>query len=107
VTDGNSTFETSNSGKPKKTPQLTFVFTGQGAQWGGMGKELMSDFPSFRSDIRLLNDALRKLPDPPPWSIEEELLKIGSESRLDEAQFSQPLCTAIQVCIVNLLQVEK
>jgi acyl transferase domain-containing protein len=32
VTDGVSAFEVSSLGKPKKAPQLTFIFTGQGAQ---------------------------------------------------------------------------
>lgn len=64
----------------------------------------MTDFPSFKEDIRILNKTLQQLPEPPSWDLEEELLKVGTESRLDEAQFSQPLCTAIQVCLVNLLR---
>lgn len=33
----------------------------------------------------------------------DELAKMGSESRVNHAAYSQPLCTAVQVGIVNLL----
>jgi acyl transferase domain-containing protein len=34
-----------------KKPTLGFVFTGQGAQWCGMGKELLDAYPVFRETI--------------------------------------------------------
>jgi acyl transferase domain-containing protein len=49
---------------------LTFAFTGQGAQWPGMGKQLMAEFPSFREDIFRIDDILRKLEEPPRWKIQ-------------------------------------
>lgn len=33
-------------------PRLGFVFNGQGAQWFGMGRELMSAYPSYADTIR-------------------------------------------------------
>jgi acyl transferase domain-containing protein len=47
----------------------TFVFTGQGAQWPQMGKELIEQVPSFRASIRNMDDALQKLPHPPSWAL--------------------------------------
>ncbi|EZF22032.1 hypothetical protein H112_05022 [Trichophyton rubrum D6] len=86
-----------------KSSGLAFVFTGQGAQWPGMGKDLLNSFPSARKDIQTLDKVLQDLPDGPSWSIEEELVKTGDDSRVHEAEFSQPLCTALQIALVNIL----
>ncbi|KAL8771520.1 MAG: hypothetical protein Q9194_004856, partial [Teloschistes cf. exilis] len=87
----------------KKAPTIGFAFTGQGAQWARMGSELMTYYPSFLRSIRVLDRALEDLPDSPEWSIEDVLLEDAQKSRVSEAEFSQPLCTAIQVAIVQLL----
>jgi len=55
--------------------ELTFVFTGQGAQWAGMGVDLMARFHSFREEIYALDQALRRLENPPSWSLEGEFIK--------------------------------
>lgn len=49
---------------------ITFVFTGQGAQWVGMGQELMSKSPCFLSSIRAMDQELSLLTNPPSWSLE-------------------------------------
>jgi acyl transferase domain-containing protein len=51
---------------------VIFVFTGQGCQWPGMGKELFASFCEFRADIRYLDQVLQSLPEPPSWTIEGE-----------------------------------
>ncbi|RAK90795.1 polyketide synthase [Aspergillus costaricaensis CBS 115574] len=67
--DGNiSTFEKARA----INPQICFVFTGQGAQWPGMGREMILSSEKFR--------------------------------RFQEAKFAQPLCTAIQVALVDFLR---
>ena len=104
VTDGLSSAELVTADKSKKAPSITFAFTGQGAQWPAMGKELIDDFSTFRDSIRALESTLAKLPTPPTWSLEEELLKLGPKSNLDHAEFAQPLCTAIQIALVDLLR---
>lgn len=82
------------------------VFTGQGAQWPAMGAELIrsSSFASQR--IQALEDSLAALPpaDRPAWSLREELLAGADTSRLSEAALSQPLCTAVQIVLVDLLK---
>jgi acyl transferase domain-containing protein len=52
-----------------KAPEVTFVFTGQGAQWAGMGKDLLNTFLTARKDIQRLEEALGSLADGPSWSI--------------------------------------
>ncbi|GME55565.1 Lovastatin diketide synthase LovF [Neofusicoccum parvum] len=91
--------------KPKGAPRrLHMVFTGQGAQWAGMGVDLLRDFPSFQADVRAMDAALRKLRHAPLWTIEEELLRPEKTSRLHLAEFAQPICTALQIGVVNLLR---
>ncbi|KAL8921987.1 MAG: hypothetical protein Q9208_005441 [Pyrenodesmia sp. 3 TL-2023] len=90
-------------GEKKRVPTIGFAFTGQGAQWARMGSELMTYYPSFLRSIRVLDRALEDLPDAPDWSLEDVLLEEAHKSRVGEAEFSQPLCTAIQVALVQLL----
>ena len=88
----------------KKAPVIGFAFTGQGAQWAQMGTELMIYYPSFLRTIRRLDQVLGDLPNGPEWTLEDALHEDASESRINEAEFSQPLCTAVQVALVDLLQ---
>ncbi|CAJ2513179.1 Uu.00g012980.m01.CDS01 [Anthostomella pinea] len=86
-------------------PPFAFVFTGQGAQYAGMAKELLSTSQNFRHTIRRLDCILQGLPPVhvPKWTLEQTLLN-GSNSRINEVTRSQPLCTAVQIGLVNLLR---
>ena len=83
---------------------LIFVFTGQGAQWVQMGLSLISLSPLFRSVLYECDCLLLKLPDPPAWTIIEELSKAKETSNIYRAEFSQPLCTALQLGLVVVLE---
>ncbi|CAI7658829.1 unnamed protein product [Penicillium glandicola] len=89
-----------------REPKLLGVFTGQGAQWARMGAELLKSSPMVSDCITRLDRSLLELPmeHRPLWSLREELVKDKSLSRIGEAAFSQPLCTAIQIALVQLLQ---
>lgn len=83
------------------------VFTGQGAQWAGMGRELIREFKHARNILKDLEATLCALPDKahrPSWSMTDELLAGPAESRVGEARISQPLCTAIQILLTDLLK---
>lgn len=73
VVDGTWPPEISPVVKPKEAPVVNFVFTGQGAQWAGMGADLMTNYPAFLEDIRAMDKCLKGLPHPPPWTIEGKL----------------------------------
>ena len=82
---------------------IAFVFTGQGAQWPQMGKELIEEFPSFRRSIQDLDSVLQGLPNGPSWTLQEALLAPKETSQIGHVTRSQPVCTAIQVAYVQLL----
>ncbi|KAL7798706.1 putative polyketide synthase [Trichoderma afarasin] len=104
IYDGTNHLELSPIIKHKDPPQVNFVFTGQGAQWAGMGADLLEQYPSFQDDIRKMDATLKSLPHPPQWTIEEELKRSQGESKIQQPEFSQPICTALQIGIVNLLK---
>ncbi|KAI8949604.1 putative polyketide synthase [Xylaria longipes] len=80
------------------------IFTGQGAQYMRMGAELIQSSETARDIIQVLESYLREIPygEAPTWSLVDELL--AEPSRIQEAAISQPLCTAIQILLVILLQ---
>lgn len=87
-----------------KAPRLGFVFTGQGAQWAGMGKVLIELSPLFRQTLERCDTILQTLPDKPDWSVVAEISNDDKKtSRLRETTLSQPLCTALQLAIVDLV----
>ena len=87
----------------KSKIRLGFVFTGQGAQSFAMGRQLIEQSPFFRQTLEKCDNVLQSLPDRPDWSCVAELLKTKETSRVTQSAFSQPLCTAIQIALVDLL----
>lgn len=47
--------------RPKAAPKIIFTFTGQGAQYPGMGNELFKHFSLFRTEMRRLDQIVRTL----------------------------------------------
>ncbi|KEQ63308.1 ketoacyl-synt-domain-containing protein, partial [Aureobasidium melanogenum CBS 110374] len=83
---------------------IAFVFTGQGAQWPGMGYGLVQQYPIVRETMSTLQRALDALPMPPEWRLVEELSKPVGASRMHETALAQPLSTALQIALTVLLQ---
>ncbi|KAL9086280.1 MAG: hypothetical protein Q9165_007195 [Trypethelium subeluteriae] len=86
-------------------PRILGVFTGQGAQWATMGRELYPASAVFRTTMDRLQHSLDSLPkgDRPAWSLIDELSAPKETSRIGTAAISQPLCTALQVALVDVL----
>ncbi|KAK5989446.1 Highly reducing polyketide synthase easB [Cladobotryum mycophilum] len=88
--------------KAYNKPKIWFVFTGQGAQWAQMGRELLSFYPLFRQAIQRAEEDL--LGFGATWKLIEELEKPAGVSRVNEAELAQPCTTAIQIALVDLLE---
>ncbi|KAG6007018.1 Type I Iterative PKS [Claviceps lovelessii] len=84
-----------------RNPKVAFVFTGQGAQWYAMGRELMESHQVFASTMREADDTLRQLGA--KFSLIEELSRPKEETQVNKAYLSQPICTAVQLGLVKLL----
>jgi hybrid polyketide synthase/nonribosomal peptide synthetase ACE1 len=102
-----------SSGEPKTVgirstqgASILGIFTGQGAQWARMGVKLIESYELARRTIEKLDQSLEALPaaDRPGFKIFDELSADKSSSRLGESIFSQTLCTAVQIVLVDLLQ---
>ncbi|KAH8754369.1 polyketide synthase PksG, partial [Diaporthe sp. PMI_573] len=86
---------------PSRTPELSFVFTGQGAQYARMAWGLRS-YQMFNQSLEDCDVYLKSLGC--RRSVLEELARHKDKSRIDEPVLSQTLCTAIQVGMVDLLR---
>lgn len=81
------------------------IFTGQGAQWARMGAELISASPVAHDIVIRLQASLDALPEEhrPSWTLLEQLALPAATSRVGEAAIAQPLCTAVQIVLVDIL----
>jgi acyl transferase domain-containing protein/NADPH:quinone reductase-like Zn-dependent oxidoreductase/SAM-dependent methyltransferase len=80
---------------------LAYVLTGQGAQFSGMGRELLA-FPVYKMTLQRAELYLHDLGC--PWSLMDELLKEKGPSNVNNPEYSQPLCTALQIALIELLR---
>nr|XP_036584023.1 polyketide synthase [Colletotrichum truncatum]KAF6793282.1 polyketide synthase [Colletotrichum truncatum] len=81
--------------------RIGMVFTGQGAQWARMGTELLK-YEVFRQSIDRADDFLRQSLGC-KWSVYNEMSASAEHSNINKAEYSQPLCTVLQVALVDLL----
>ncbi|PHH81251.1 hypothetical protein CDD82_1190 [Ophiocordyceps australis] len=84
---------------------VAFVFTGQGAQYPGLAKELVEQSPIFEQVIQDLDGHLQTLPKElaPNWSLRQTLLDPQGKSQIHDVTRSQPICTAVQIALVDIL----
>ncbi|MFZ4238731.1 acyltransferase domain-containing protein [Streptomyces murinus] len=80
--------------------RTALVFSGQGNQWLGMGRDLMAREPSVRAVLQEADEVLRAATD---WSLLDELAAAEGESRLADPAVLQPTLVALQIALARLL----
>ena len=90
----------------KQKPRVLGIFTGQGAQWPAMCRELISAIPIAKEILERLDHSLSDLPSEyrPTWTLMEQLNLEGDASNVYRASFAQPLCCAVQIILVELMK---
>lgn len=83
-------------------PRIGFIFTGQGAQWAGMGVELLQAYPVFRDSVARSAALLSSMGC--QWDPVTELQRPKEKSRMKSPEISQPICTVLQIGLVDLLR---
>ena len=78
---------------------IAFVFTGQGAQFARMSQDLIV-YDVFQRYLFAAEGHLRDLGS--AWFLTTELFKAPEESRINDPELSQPICTAVQLALVEL-----
>lgn len=74
----------------------------QGAQWAGMGVEML-DHPIFATSVAKSAEFLREMGC--EWDPVAELLKTQENgSRLNQPEISQPICSVLQIALVDELR---
>ncbi len=89
----------SGSGRPGRRPKLAFVFSGQGPQGPGMGRELLATEPTFRAVLERADERVRELAG---WSLLAELAAGPERSRLGSTEIAQPVLVALQAGLTAL-----
>ena len=86
--------------RPDRLPRLGFVYTGQGAQWAGMGAALMQHAPVFRAAIEECDALIGPLAG---WSVAALLQQPDSVAEIARTDRAQAAIFAVQYGLTALL----
>lgn len=83
------------------TQPVAFVFSGNGPQWWGMGRELLAECAPFREALEEVDAVFAPLAG---WSLIERMGKPEEETEISLTEVGQPLLFAQQVALVKVLE---
>ena len=101
-------------GQPAKIPvalgsalpapaRVAFVYSGNGSQWEGMARRLLTDSAVFRAAVQEVDALFRPLAG---FSILDELLGLPGPGRYTATEIAQPALFAMQVGLTRLLEMQ-
>ena len=86
----------------KTRNKIVFLYGGQGSQWYGMAREMLTNEPKFKEGIEKIDALLKRYKA--SWSLISELDKTEETSRLNENPIGQTALFGVHVALTELLK---
>jgi len=81
-------------------PECAFIYAGNGSQWEGMGRRLVSEEPVFRQSIQAIDEIFQPLAG---FSLLDEIIGKNGTGRYERTEVAQPALFALQVGVTRVL----
>ncbi|ERF71956.1 hypothetical protein EPUS_06515 [Endocarpon pusillum Z07020] len=97
----NTCYSISEPIRATESRRIAFIFTGQGAQYQGMGRQLLK-YHVFHDSLMDLDGCLRA--HGCSWSVHDFVTEAAKDGSIDKPEYAQPLTTCMQIALVDLFR---